>query len=157
MTLEQEVASIISFVLAAAGNPHPYYYEVPEQFSFPAMYFPTPELTTRGETFRTYASGYAWYINVMAETTEQAHELGLAALTKLKQARNLVPLIDEAGKPTGKKLRLDDPKLRKIDSGVVQLTIEWTSRRPYDAATPLKMRKPKINIFGKEDFTDGKN
>lgn len=155
VTLEQEVASIIAFVLAAAGNPRPYYYDVPEEFNFPAMYFPTPEIKTRGETFRTYASGYVWYINVMAETTEKAHELGLAALTKLKQARNLVPLINESGEPTGKKLRLDDPQLHKIDSGVVQLTIEWTSRRPYDAAEPAKMQAPKLNFYSKEDLING--
>ncbi len=154
MTLEQEVASIISFVLDVAGKPRPYYREVPEKFRFPAMYFPTPEITTRGETFRTYASGYAWYINIFAETTEQAHELGLAALTKLKRARNLVPLIDEAGKPTGEKLRLDDPKLRKIDSGVVQLTIEWTSRRPYDRIPTELMQHFNLDYNDKSNKED---
>ena len=96
MQLEQEVASIMMFALKAGGNPSPYYYDVPEQFKFPAMYFPQPEIITRGETFRTYASEYAWYINIMAETTEAAQEIGLEVLTQLKRARNLVPIVDEA-------------------------------------------------------------
>ncbi|MBQ3009659.1 MAG: hypothetical protein IJA35_00790 [Clostridia bacterium] len=141
MTLEQEVASIMAFALRSAGNPSPYYYDVPEQFEFPAMYFPQPEIVTRGETFRTYASDYAWYINVMCKTTEEAHEIGLGVLTKLKQARNLVPIIDGGGSETGTKLRLKDPMLKKIDTGVVQLTIEWTSRRPYDAEDVLKTQR----------------
>lgn len=141
MTLEQEVASIMAFALRSAGNPSPYYYDVPEQFKFPAMYFPQPEIVTRGETFRTYASEYAWYINIMCETTEEAHEIGLGVLTKIKQARNLVPIIDGDGSATGTKLRLKDPALKKIDTGVVQLTIEWTSRRPYDAEDVLKMQR----------------
>lgn len=132
VTLEQETASIMAFVIDGSGNPNPYYYEVPETFNFPAIYFPQPEITTRGETFRTYASEYVYYINILAETTEEAQERGLAALEKLKRARNLVPLLEADGTATGKKLRLKDPSLRKIDSGVVQLTVEWTSRRPYN-------------------------
>lgn len=149
MTLEQEVASIMAFALSGAGSPSPYYYDVPEQFNFPAMYFPQPEISTRGETFRTYASEYAWYINILCETTQEAHERGLALLTKLKQARNLVPVIDTEGNDTGEKLRLNDPALKNIDTGVVQVTIEWTSRRPYDRTEPLLMQHYKINY--KED------
>ena len=135
VTLEQEVASIASFALQHAGNPRPYYYNVPEKFKFPAMYFPQPEITTRGET------AYAWYINIFAKTSEEAHEIGLRVLTKLKRARNLVPLIEEDGTATGKKLRLDDPELRNVDTGAAQLTVSWTSRRPYDANEVLKMQR----------------
>ena len=147
MTLEQETASVMAFALRHAGNPNPYYYEVPEQFNFPAMYFPQPEITTCGETFRTYASEYVMYINIMAETTEEAQERGLKVLTKIKQRRNLVPIISSEGEETGKHLRLNDPSLRKVDSGVVQLTIEWTSRRPYDAEEATTVQSaPHINF-----------
>lgn len=157
MQLEQEVASIMMFALQAAGNPAPYYYDVPEQFKFPAMYFPQPEITTRGETFRTYASEYAWYINIIAETTEAAHELGLNVLTQLKRARNLVPIVDESGEPIGRKLRLKDPSLRKVDTGVVQLTLEWTSRRPYDLAEALLVMRFYLNYEEKSDKEDALN
>ena len=151
MTLEQEVASIMAFVLLHAGNSHPYYDEVPEQFKFPAVYFPQPEIGTRGETFRTYASEYAWYINIMATSTPEAHAIGLAVLSKLKGAKNCVPVISEDGKPTGENLRLKDPSLRKIETGVEQLTIEWTSRRPYDATEALKMLRFHLNFEDKSE------
>lgn len=147
MTLEQETASVMAFALLHAGNPNPYYYVVPEQFKFPAMYFPRTKITTRGETFRTYASEYAMDIHILAETNEEAYERGLKVLTKIKQRRNLVPIIGEDGEETGKNLRLNDPTLQEIDSGVVQLTIEWVSRRPYDAVEPtMVQRTPHINF-----------
>jgi hypothetical protein len=157
MTLEQEVASIMAFTLHAANDPHPYYYDVPEKFAFPAMYFPQPEITTRGETFRTYASEYAWYINIFAETTEAAHALGLGVLTQLKRARNVVPIIDETGQSTKEVLRLKDTSLRKIDTGVVQLGLEWTSRRPYDANEALLMQRFQLNYEDKSNKEDAVN
>lgn len=131
MALEQEVASIAAFVIQNADNPNPYYYSIPEQFSFPAVYFPRPEILTRGETFRTYAAEYAWYINVLCKTTEEAHDRALAVLTAIKRARNRLPLLEQDGSISGETLRLADPSIKAIDEGVVQLTVEWTSRRPY--------------------------
>jgi len=140
MMLEQEIASIMRFALHYAENPKPYYYDVQEGFEFPAMYFPQPEINTRGETFRTYASEYVWYINVMCETTEEAHRRAFLVLDALKRGRNLVPLVDEQGEYTGEKLRLNDPSIKTIDTGVVQITVDWVSRRPYDADTAIKMQ-----------------
>lgn len=140
MMLEQEIASIMAFALTKAGNPKPFYWDVPERFEFPAMYFPQPEINTRGETFRTYAMEYVWYINVLCETTEDAHAKAWEVLSALKRARNLVPLIEQDGSESGSHLRLDDPSLKTVDSGVVQLGLSWTSRRPYDYDEAVKMQ-----------------
>jgi hypothetical protein len=149
--LEQEVASIIATAQRVAGDIGYYYWNLPEGFRYPAMFFPIPEITTGGDTFRSYASEYSWYIKFFSETTEQAHRIALAVLTALKEARNYVPLIDEEGQPTGEKLRLKDPSLKKIDDGIVELAIEWTSRRAYDGDEPLKVQTVNINIKPKED------
>lgn len=134
MLLEQEIASIMAFALEQAGSPSPYYYNVPESFHYPAMYFPQPEITTAGETFRTYAMRYSWYIKIFHDTTENAYTLAWQVLTALKQRRNLVPLIDKNGAEltgSGSELRLDDPSIKVVDAGVVQIALSWTSRRPY--------------------------
>ena len=156
VTLEQEVASIMAFAHSSAGKPAPYYYDVPEQFRTPAIFFPEPEISTRGETFFTYASEYAWYINIFGATSAEAHAIGLRVLTALKRAKNLVPIIAEDGKETGEKLRLKDPQLRNIEAGVVQLSIEWTSRRPYDATIPPRMQRFKLGYEIKEASEHGK-
>lgn len=151
MLLEQEIASIMAFAIYHAGNPSPYYYNVPESFQYPAIYFPQPEIDTGGETFRTYNMRYVWYINLFDATTEGAHEKAWNVLTALKRNRNLVPLIDENGAPEGGKLRLDDPSLKSADEGAVQLTLTWTSRRPYDAEEVQKMVEWEVNGWKNPD------
>lgn len=152
MLLEQEIASIMAFALRYAGNPSPYYYDVPESFQYPAMYFPQPEIDTGGETFRTYAMRYSWYINIFHKTTEDAFAIAWDVLTALKQKRNLVPLIDEDGSKAGGGLRLNDPSVKVVDTGVAQLTLTWTSRRPYDCEDAQKMVEWEINGWKHPDI-----
>jgi hypothetical protein len=150
--LEQETASIIKFVLDNSDNPNPYYYRVPQSFFYPAAYFPTPEINTRGETFRTYAASYTWFIKFFGKTTEAAYERALLALAAIKRARNLIPLIGADGNPTGDGIRAKDPSLNTIDDGAVQLKIEWDSRRPYDDRDCLKMQTYRIEGWSRPDI-----
>lgn len=144
MELEQEVASIIAAMQSVAGDIGYYYWNLPQSFQYPALFFPQPEITTSGDTFRSYASDYSWYVKVFAQTKEQAHSIALSILTALKRKRNYVPLINEDGTLAGKKLRLQDPSLKGLDEGVEQLVIQWTSRRPYDIPDVELMRKFKL-------------
>ncbi len=147
MLLEQELASIIKFALDNSGNPAPYYYTVPEGFTVPAAYFPAPEISSGGDTFSTYALEYVWFIKFFHSTTQAAHTLALNALTAIKANRNLIPLINTDGEKTGEAIRLNDPELSAVDSGAVQLKIEWTSRRPYNAEEALKMQTFDVNYM----------
>jgi hypothetical protein len=116
------------------------------------MFFPQPEISTGGETFKTYAMRYSWYINIMCATTEDAHEKAWKVLTALKQRRNLVPLLGDDGKPTGTGLRLNDPTIQNVDTGVVQITLEWTSRRPYIEEDIQKMIYFEVNGWQQPDI-----
>ncbi len=150
MLLEQEAASIMSFAIKSAGDVAVYYYDVPESFKTPSMYFPQPEIVTSGETFGTYAARYAWYINVFHDTTEEAFAIAWEVLTALKRARNYVPLLDEDGGEltgAGSKLRLDDPSVKVVDVGVAQITLGWTSRRPYDREDSETMQEWSLNLL----------
>lgn len=138
--LEQEIASIIKFVLEAAGNPTPYYWNVPESFVTPAAYFPTPEIVSDGETFLTYRLEYALYVKFFNRTTEEAYPLALATVAAIRGARNLIPLIDTDGEKTGSGIRLKDPTLKPLDDGAVQVGLEWVSRRLYNYEEVAKMQ-----------------
>lgn len=153
--LEQEAASVMAFALRTAGDINPYYWDVPQDFKRPAMYFPQPEIDTGGDTLGTYASEYAWYINVFADTTEEAHGIARRVLIALKRAKNYVPLLNGDGTESGKKLQLKDPSLKRGDTGVAQLTIKWTSRRSYAEVEPPKMQVTHILFSQKEDSPDG--
>ena len=131
--LEQEMASIIRYVLDNAGGPAPYYWNVPQHFSVPAAYFPPPELTTGGETFLTYWTDSAWYIKLFHRTGQGAYSAGNAVVQAIRAARNLIPLIEQDGTViAGEWVRVKDPKLKVLDDGAAQLTIGWRSRRPYN-------------------------
>lgn len=129
--LEQDLASIMSFLTIHSGNPAPYYKNVPEQFCVPAVYFPRPEIGSSGDTFSTYALDFSLFVKFFHKTKEEAYELGYAAMCALLERRNRVPLIDETGKPTGKYIHVRDPTLRAVDEGAVQLEIDWTARKPF--------------------------
>lgn len=150
--LEQELASIMKFTLDRADNPSPYYYEVPQHFSVPAVYFPTPEITTGGETFRTYSMEYAWYIKLFHKSSNGAYSLGLAVLTAIKSNRNLIPLITVTGEKAEGNIRLDDPKLKVLDNGAAQLTLSWTSRRPYNTEETVKMQSYEVEGWNNPDI-----
>ena len=154
--LEQEVASIIKFVLDSAGNPAPFYNEIKENFVVPSCYFPAPEIDTDGETFSAYRLRYNWFIKFFHKTTEEAYAIARNALIALKGARNSVPIIDTDGKPTGEILRLLDPSIKKLDSGVYQLSLAWDSRRPYnDPEYPLSADFSFIkDVYSEKELTD---
>jgi len=145
--LEQEIASVIRFVLDSAGNPNPYYYSVPESFIVPAVYFPSPEINTGGETFRTYRMEYAWYITFHHKTSEDAYRLAQAALTAIMGRRCLIPLIKENGEYAGRGLRVNNPSIKPLDTGVYQLALSFVSRRPYDAEQVEKMQSYEVEAF----------
>ena len=116
--LEQEMASIIKYVLDKAGGPAPYYWNVPQNFSVPAAYFPTPEIDTGGETFLTYYMDYVWFIKLFHKTGQGAYSLGFDVMTAIRAARNLIPLIAEDGSEiAGSWVRINDPQLKVLDDG----------------------------------------
>lgn len=139
--IEQELASIIKFVLAAAEDPTPYYWNVPDSFDRPSIFFPNPEIETDGETFRTYRLDYTWFLKFFHNSTNEAHYMALSVLEAIKQARNLIPLIDENGEELTKGIRIGEATLRPVDDSVVQLMIRFVSRRPYTAPDTQLMQK----------------
>lgn len=150
--LEQELASIIKFTLDKAGNPSPYYHKVPRNFNVPAVYFPTPEIDTGGETFVTYKMEYIWFIKIFHKSEQEAYAIGSSVLTAIKKNRNLIPLIRETGERTEENIRVKDPKLKGLEDGAFQLTLEWTSRRPYNSEETVKMQSYEVEGWNNPDI-----
>lgn len=133
MVLEQEMASIMKFVIRKAGEPTPYYWNVPQNFQIPAVYFPPPELDTGGETFLTYNVDYAWYIKMFHKTEQEAFAMAYSVAHAIRASRNLLPIIapGDGADMEGFWVRVNDPSVKVIDDGAAQLTITWRSRMPY--------------------------
>lgn len=150
--LEQEMASIIKFTLDTSGNPSPYYWEVPEHFVVPAVYYPPPEIATGGETFLTYNVDYTWFIKFFHRSSQEAYALAFPLLTAIRERRNLIPLITEAGEETNDSVRVKDPLLKLLDDGTAQVTIEWRSRRPYTPNGAVKMQTYEVEQWTKPEL-----
>lgn len=148
--LEQEMASIIKFILDRAENPSPYYWNVPEHFLVPAVYFPTPEIDTGGETFLTYYVDYAWYILFFHKTAQEAYSLGYEVANAIRRERNLIPIIGEDGNEIAREwVRISDPTLAVLDGGAAQLTIKWRSRKPYNTIDGIPVMRFNFDVFMK--------
>ncbi len=146
--LEQEMASIIKFVLDESNNPAPYYWKVPESFTIPSVFFPPPEIVTGADTLSTYSMDYAWNIVMFGRSDQAAYEMGAMVNERIRFYHNLIPLIDTEGERIdGRFVRVDDPSTKLLDSGAMQLVVTWTSHR--------KLYRPQVELMQEhyEDYT----
>jgi len=130
--LEQETASYAHFIISALEDVTPYYWEVPENFHVPAVFFPTPEVETHGDTLSSYEMAYTWFVKLFHKTDGEAQNLALTALTAIKRARNCIPLKNEDGSDAGHCFRVLDPLIKPVERGAWQLQLRWESPRYYD-------------------------
>lgn len=150
--LEQELASIARFIFDNTGIQAVYYNEMPESFQTPSLYFPVPEVMTRGDTMNSYALVYSWYVKVFDKRSNTAYNKAFNALNAIKQKRNLIPLINPDGTPQQKGIRIRDPMLTKLDTGVVQLKIDWDSVREFEKSTVEKVQSIVIEGWSNPDI-----
>lgn len=154
MLIEQEIASIMHFLLDAAGNPYPYYTSIPEDFRVPAVYFPTPRLSTEGETLLTYKLKFTWYITFHHVTTEKSYAQAHKALSAIMRSRMLVPLIAEDGTAAGGYVRITSASTKPLEDGICELALTFVSRRPYDAAEAEAAHNFVLNMFPKSGMAE---
>lgn len=150
--LEQEVASIMKFVLTKSNNPTPYYNEVPEGFLVPSAYFPVPEINSRGDTLATYALGYDWYIKFFHSEVSLVNQLAFNVFSGIKASRNLIHLIDEDGQELRKGIRIKDPSMKIIDNCTAQISLSWDSYRPYNKREYEKMVVYDLNMYSRQAY-----
>lgn len=143
--MDSEVASVIRFVQDRMPAHTIYLGETPEDFAVPSVYFPQPEVTTKGSSASTYSMSIALSVKFFAFSEAEAMENAVTVVLELNRARGAIPEILESGDLSGKILRVYDPEIRPIaDSpAAVQLTLRWKSYRPYAVGDAEKVR----NVF----------
>lgn len=146
--LEQELASIIHKVLDVAGDVTPYYHQQAKNFAVPSVFFPVPEKFSGSNSLSSYEVSYLWLIKIYATETQSAYEIASNVLEDIVSHRNLIPLYNMDGSLNGKTLRVKFPRLRKVEEGIVQLQIEWSSIRGYHQDPAEKMTNFKTAYNG---------
>ena len=125
--IEQELASIAKYCSNVAEIEDIYFDEIPEGFERPSIYFPTVEQIPRGDTLSTYAYMNSWFIKVFDETTTKAFETASKIVNSIWRKRRLIPLMKEDGTPEGKGVRLREIRLNRLDTGTIQIQLDWDS------------------------------
>ncbi len=150
--LEYEVAAIYYFI-ADIISAQPYFEEVPLDMLMPCVFYPAPTPAASGFSTNAYATEFAMYIKFMDRSTMAAYEMGEKVLQAIMGNRRKVPLVDGAGKETGRNFRVNMPKLKKIEEGVFQMELSWDRHTRYDAKEVTLARDIFMNGLpvGKED------
>ena len=143
--LEMEIAGIIRFVLDCAGNPVPYYHNVPEGFAVPSVFFPSPEIEFQPDTLNSYGAEYTMFVKFFHSTTEGAYELALPVFHGINAVRRTIPVYDVSGKRTAETVRIKNIQLKKADECAYQLQLDWISHIEYTQKEAQLVRNFYIN------------
>lgn len=129
--VERDTASIARFIIDAVGKTSVYYDEIPKDFQIPAIYFPTPNVDSDSDALGYYQFHYIMAVKFFHSNNESAYNMALSAINSIRSSHNYIPVVDNEGIRTGDLLRVSDPNIRKVDSGIYQVEIQWDSIKAY--------------------------
>lgn len=124
IALDQAMASIIRYVQDKAGEGTKFYYEdVPESFYVPSVFFPVPSTTSKIATLSTCRITLSVDIWFMRRNNWDAYKAAMDMQNLILTDGRRIPIVAEDGTFAGKNLLLEEVGTRKIDEGIVQLSI----------------------------------
>lgn len=153
--LDQEAACLARFILGAVEGAKPYYWEMPDSFNVPAVFFPTPEIVSAGDALNSYELAFTWLVKFFHRTDGEAQNLAQTALVAIQKAHRLIPLYTEDGADMETDFRVLDPSIRQVSRGAWQMTVRWNSPRYYsedevDQAAQLFMSGIGGTLYGND-------
>lgn len=122
--IDPELAAICNFIVNnSIEKLTPYFWEMPENFRVPAIFFPVPETTNEKVTFNMIKTHLTWWIRFYAADDLQAYGIASYIQTKILLERNKIPLYSEDGRLMSKPLNIGFPFLKKVGEGIQQMEI----------------------------------
>ena len=124
--LGQHLASVVRYVQDNSKEGTKWYFdEIPEDFFVPSVYFQIPSISGSKATLSSYKTTYVlncWFMDLKDwDAYSRAENIRDSILID----NTVIPLVDMSGEYTGKGIRTGVPEIRKIDEGIVQLTISF--------------------------------
>ena len=126
VNLEQSLAAVVRFIQDNSEEGTQLYFdEIPENFYVPSVYFQIPYSAGRKATLSSYCTTMTMNIWFMAHLDWDAQVVAASMRDEIMLNDCQVPIVDEDGKATGKALRVTPPTTRKVDEGIVQLSLSF--------------------------------
>lgn len=126
ISLEQSLAAVIRFIQDNSEEGTKLYFEdISEDFYVPSIYFQIPYTAGRKATLSSYCTTMTMNIWIMERSDWEAQAKAADMRDGIMLNNCLIPIMDEEGKATGKSLRVTPPTTRKIDDGIVELSISF--------------------------------
>lgn len=149
--LEVEIASVARMMVNETGIEQIYFNNIPDGFDTPCIYFPIPEISGTTHSLSAYGIDFTEYVNVFADTTEEAAALATKAITYVLANGWRVPIVDDSGNQTTKTFYLNQPKMKEIESGVIEIEFSWKKRSAYIKADANKVERFFYDMQQKND------
>ncbi len=124
ITLEQSMASVVRFIIDNdTEGTKAYFDETPDSFYSPSVYFPVPYVDGRQVTLKTYLNTITFVAWFQARTDWEAEARAAKIRDLLTLNRLHIPILNKDGTKTGQSIAVDQPQQRKIEEGIVSLSI----------------------------------
>ena len=132
MIITSETASIAKFIIEnAVEGTVPYYEEMRENFAVPAVFFPSPVVSSSEHTVSSYSFIYSWSVVVFATNDDLAYENALRIAKAIRDNAMLIPVVDSDGQPTDDYIRITKCEINANDSCAKSIDIGWRSTEFY--------------------------
>ncbi len=123
ITLEQSLASAVRYIQDCDEESIKVYFdEVPEDYAVPSLYFPVPQTSSRKVSLSTYMTEITVNCRFMDVTDWRANDRATTVRDCLLLDDCVIPIVSAEGEVAEKGLHTDQPEVRRIDEGIVQLS-----------------------------------
>ncbi len=124
ITLEQSIASVVRFILNNdVEGSKAYFDEIPDSYYSPSIYFPVPYVEGQQVTLRSYLNTITFVAWFQARTDWEAEARAAKVRDALTLSRLRIPILNKDGTEPGQKIAVEQPQQRKIEEGIVSLSI----------------------------------
>lgn len=145
--MTEDFASIVNFIMNNVGkqaNAQPYFENVKDGFTLPAIYFPEPETTVlKNVISNQYAFSNILFVQVFHLTNDDAYRLANDIAAALFKNACCVSLLREDGTSTDLFVRVKVNKVSRIDDCVAQVQLSWDYNCNFEEEVD---KTDKINI-----------
>lgn len=147
IVLERALASVVTYIQNNdVEGVKPYFNEIPGSFYLPSIYFPVPYSSVSKVTLSTYCittNIQCWF---MEKKDWDANARAVHVRDMLLLDECAIPFMEKDGTDTGKKIRVTEPEIKRIDEGIIQLAISLREYASPEALEQQKVQEVDVNF-----------